>query len=121
MKRKESHTQFFKSVKSVMAFSAYYTSLIDIANNCKFLDVKDPPLTVIDFVYLAKIVDIGLYLPKTMTNTDMFTNIFKELKDDEDILFSGATTVGNLFASSKVDKTKDPKKKKNSKTEQLIK
>jgi hypothetical protein len=63
-----------------MAFSAYYTSLIDIANNCKFLDVKDPPLTVIDFVYLAKIVDIGLYLPKTMTNTDMFTNIFKELK-----------------------------------------
>jgi hypothetical protein len=44
-----------------------------------------------------------------MTNTDMFTNIFKELKDDEDILFSGATTVGNLFVSSK-DKTKDPKK-----------
>jgi hypothetical protein len=41
----------------------------------------------------------------------MFT-IFKELKDDEDILFSGATTVGNLFASSKVDKTKDPKKTK---------
>jgi hypothetical protein len=40
MKRKESHTQFFKSVKSVMAFSAYYTSLIDIANNCKFLDVR---------------------------------------------------------------------------------
>jgi hypothetical protein len=33
-----------------------------------------------------------------MTNTDMFT-IFKELKDDEDILFSGATTVGNLFES----------------------
>jgi hypothetical protein len=94
-----------------MAFSAYYTSLIDIANNCKFLDVKDPPLTVIDFVYLAKIVDIGL-LPKTMTNTDMFTNIFKELKDDEDILFSGATTVGNLFAVVKVDKTKDPKKTK---------
>jgi hypothetical protein len=41
----------------------------------------------------------------------MFTNIFKELKDDEDILFSGATTVGNLF-DSKVDKTKDPKKTK---------
>jgi hypothetical protein len=109
--KKESHTQFFKSVKSVMAFSAYYTSLIDIANNCKFLDVKDPPLTVIDFVYLAKIVDIGLYLPKTMTNTDMFTNIFKELKDDEDILFSGATTVGNLFAV-KLIRPKTPKKTK---------
>jgi hypothetical protein len=39
MKRKESH-KFFKSVKSVMAFSAYYTSLIDIANNCKFLMLK---------------------------------------------------------------------------------
>jgi hypothetical protein len=91
------------------------------ANNCKFLDVKDPPLTVIDFVYLAKIVDIGLYLPKTMTNTDMFTNIFKELKDDEDILFSGATTVGNLFAVVKLIRPKTPKNQKNSKTEQLIK
>jgi hypothetical protein len=66
----------------------------------------------LDFVYLAKIVDIGLYLPKTMTNTDMFTNIFKELKDDEDILFSGATTVGNLFVIVKLIRPKTPKPKK---------
>jgi hypothetical protein len=93
-----------------MAFSAYYTSLIDIANN-KFLDVKDPPLTVIDFVYLAKIVDIGLYLQNHDKHRHVHQHI-QRIKDDEDILFSGATTVGNLFAVVKLIRPKTPKKPK---------